>query len=149
MRILGVDYGDHYVGLALSDPTELIASPLTTIYREDEANLKATVRQIRTITEQEGVRQIILGYPKNMNNTAGPRAEKSEAFKRRLERDLYQVEVLLWDERLSTRAAEIPLMESRMNREQRKKVVDKMAAALILQSYLDWKKTKDDQNHGA
>ena len=103
MRILGVDYGDHYVGLALSDPTELIASPLTTIYREDEANLKATVRQI------------ILGYPKNMNNTAGPRAEKSEAFKRRLERDLYQVEVLLWDERLSTRAAEIPLMESRMN----------------------------------
>lgn len=149
MRILGVDYGDHYVGLALSDPTELIASPLTTIYREDEANLKATVRQIRAITEQEGVRQIILGYPKNMNNTAGPRAEKSEAFKRRLERDLYQVEVLLWDERLSTRAAEIPLMESRMNREQRKKVVDKMAAALILQSYLDWKKTKDDQNHGA
>lgn len=149
MRILGVDYGDHYVGLALSDSTELIASPLTTIYREDEANLKATVRQIRAITEQEGVRQIILGYPKNMNNTAGPRAEKSEAFKRRLERDLYQVEVLLWDERLSTRAAEIPLMESRMNREQRKKVVDKMAAALILQSYLDWKKTKDDQNHGA
>ena len=149
MRILGVDYGDHYVGLALSDPTELIASPLTTIYREDEANLKATVRQIRAITEQEGVRQIILGYPKNMNNTVGPRAEKSEAFKRRLERDLYQVEVLLWDERLSTRAAEIPLMESRMNREQRKKVVDKMAAALILQSYLDWKKTKDDQNHGA
>ncbi len=149
MRILGVDYGDHYVGLALSDSTELIASPLTTIYREDEANLKATVRQIRAITEQEGVRQIVLGYPKNMNNTAGPRAEKSEAFKRRLERDLYQVEVLLWDERLSTRAAEIPLMESRMNREQRKKVVDKMAAALILQSYLDWKKTKDDQNHGA
>lgn len=149
MRILGVDYGDHYVGLALSDPTELIASPLTTIYREDEANLKATVRQIRAITEQEGVRQIILGYPKNMNNTAGPRAEKSEAFKRRLERDLYQVEVLLWDERLSTRAAEIPLMESRMNREQRKKVVDKMAAALILQSYLDWKKTKDDHNYEA
>lgn len=145
MRILGVDYGDRYVGLALSDPTESIASPLMTIEREEEVNLKATVRQIRRIVEEQAVSLIVLGYPKNMNNTAGPRAEKSEAFKKRLERDLYQVEVLLWDERLTTREAEIPLLESRMNRGQRKKVVDKMAAALILQSYLDWKKTENQR----
>ena len=95
--------------------------------------------------EEQAVSLIVLGYPKNMNNTAGPRAEKSEAFKKRLERDLYQVEVLLWDERLTTREAEIPLLESRMNRGQRKKVVDKMAAALILQSYLDWKKKENQR----
>lgn len=145
MRILGIDYGDRYVGLALSDPTESIATPLMTLYREEEENLKATVRQIRSIVEEQEVSQIILGLPKNMNNTVGPRAEKSEAFKRRLERDLYKVEVLLWDERLTTREAEIPLLESRMNREQRKKVIDKMAAALILQSYLDWKKSNNEK----
>ena len=144
MRILGVDYGDKYVGLAMCDPMEMIATPLTTIYRDEEVNLKATVRQIRALCEENEIKLIVLGLPKNMNNTEGQRAEKSRAFKKRLERDLYLVDVLLWDERLTTREAEIPLLESGMRREQRKKVVDKMAAAIILQSYLDWKKTQQD-----
>ncbi len=137
MHVLGIDYGDKYMGLALSDPTGLIASPMTTIYREDPANLKATVRKIRQICEENEVHTIILGYPLNMDDSVGERALKSEAFKRRLERDLYQVEVILWDERLTTCEAEIPLFECGMNRTQRKNVVDKIAAALILQSWLD------------
>ena len=141
MRILGVDYGDHYVGLALSDSTELIASPLTTIYREDEANLKATVRQIRAITEQEGVRQIILGYPKNMNDTIGERAEKTEEFKAMLERRT-GLPVILWDERLTTVEADEILEESGVPRSERKKVIDKIAAGLILQSYLNFLDTE-------
>lgn len=142
MRLLGIDYGDHYVGLALSDPTGTIASPHSVLYREDEANLKDTVRKIRALCEEEDIRTIVLGYPLNMNDTVGPRAEKSEAFKRRLERDLYRVEVILWDERLTTKQAEIPLLECHMNREARKAVVDKMSAALILQSYMDEQKQK-------
>ena len=137
MHFLGIDYGDKYMGLALSDPTGLIASPLTTIYRSEPENLKATVRQIRAVCEENDVHTIILGYPLNMDDSVGPRALKSEAFKRRLERDLYQVRVILWDERLTTCEAEIPLFENGMNRSQRKAVVDKIAAALILQSWLD------------
>lgn len=137
MRVLGVDYGDKYVGLALSDPTGLIASPHSTVYRKDPENLKATVRTIRELCESEGVNTIVLGLPLNMDDTEGPRCEKSRAFKRRLERDLYQVEVILWDERLTTCEAEEPLLEMGLNRKARKEVVDKIAAALILQSYLD------------
>lgn len=137
MRYLGLDYGDHSVGIALSDPTGLIASPLETVKRADEAALKQTVRRIRALTEEYDIHTLVLGYPKNMNNTDGIRVEKTLAFKKRLERDLYQVEILLWDERLSTKEAEIPLLMSGMDRFERKKVVDAMAASLILQGYLD------------
>lgn len=140
MRILGVDYGDKYVGLAMSDPTGLIASPLKTIYRDDPVALKQTVREIRALVEQNDIHTLVLGLPKNMNNTEGPRAELSRAFKKRLERDLYQVEVILWDERLTTAQAERPLIEQGMRREKRKEVIDQMAAALILQNYLDAKR---------
>lgn len=137
MRYLGLDYGDRTVGIALSDPTGTIASPLETVKRSDETALKSTVRRIRELVEAYDVHTLILGYPKNMNNTDGFRVEKTLAFKKRLERDLYQVEILLWDERLSTKEAEIPLMMSGMDRYERKKVVDAMAASLILQGYLD------------
>lgn len=143
MRVLGVDYGDKYVGLALSDPTGLIASPHSTIYRSDPQNLKATVRTIRELCEREEVKTIVLGLPLNMDDSEGPRCEKSRAFKKRLERDIYQIEVVLWDERLTTCEAEEPLFEMGLNRKARKEVVDKIAAALILQSYLDTQRNKD------
>ncbi len=142
MRVLGIDYGDKYVGLALSDPTGLIASPLKTIFRSEEANLKATVREIRALCEQEDIHTLVLGLPLNMDDTEGPRCEKSRAFKKRLERDLYQVEVILWDERLTTCEAEEPLFQLGFDRRKRKEVVDKIAAALILQNWLDAQREK-------
>ena len=110
---------------------------METVFREEEVNLKQTVRRIRQLAQENDVHTIVLGFPKNMNNTLGPRAEATLNFKKRLERDLYQVEIVLWDERLSTIGAEHPLMEMGMNREKRKQYIDKMAAAYILQGYLD------------
>lgn len=137
MRIIGLDYGSKTVGVAMSDPSGLLASPIETIKREEEVNLKQTVRRIRALCEENEVHTIILGLPKNMNGSLGERAEKTLAFKKRLERDLYQVEILLWDERLTTRQAEQPMLEMGMDRKKRKQVVDQLAAVLILQSYLD------------
>ena len=137
MRIIGLDFGSRTTGIAMSDPGETLASPVETVFREEEENLKQTVRRIRQLAEENDVHKIVLGLPKNMNNTLGERAEKTLAFKRRLERDLYRVEILLWDERLSTRMAEKPLLERGLDRHQRKRVVDQIAAVYILQGYLD------------
>lgn len=146
MRWMGLDYGSKTTGVALSDPEGLIASPLETIFREEEVNLKQTVRRIRQLAEENDVQTIVLGYPKNMNNTAGERAEKTLAFKKRLERDLYRVEIVLWDERLSTAGVTHPLLEMGMNREKRKQYIDKMAAAYILQGYLDARGNQRDEH---
>ncbi len=140
MRILGLDYGSRTVGIAISDETGSIAFPVETVVRDDEIALKQTVRRIRQLADENGVHTVVLGYPKNMDNSLGERAEKTLAFKKRLERDLYQVEVILWDERLSTVASERPLLEMGYDRHKRKKIVDNMAAAYILQGYLDAKK---------
>lgn len=137
MRIIGLDYGSRTVGVAMSDPTGFLATPVETIKREEEVNLKQTVRRIRALCEENDVHTIVLGLPKNMNGSLGERAEKTMAFQKRLERDLYQVEILLWDERLTTRQAEQPMLEAGMDRRKRKEVVDQLAAVLILQSYLD------------
>lgn len=137
MRLIGLDFGSKTTGIAISDASGLIATPLETVFREEEVNLKQTVRRIRQLAEENDVHTIVLGLPKNMNNTLGERAEKTMAFKKRLERDLYQVEIVLWDERLSTVGAEHPLMDMGMNRAKRKQYIDKMAAAYILQGYLD------------
>lgn len=135
--MIGLDYGSKTVGVAISDPTGFLATPVETIKREEEVNLKQTVRRIRALCEENDVHTIVLGLPKNMNDTLGERAELTIAFQKRLQRDLYLVEVLLWDERLTTRQAEIPMLEAGMRFNKRKRVVDQMAAALILQSYLD------------
>ncbi|HIR36012.1 MAG TPA: Holliday junction resolvase RuvX [Candidatus Faecimorpha stercoravium] len=144
MRIMGLDFGAKTTGIAMSDPGCMLASPVETVFREEEENLKQTVRRIRQLAEENDVHTIVLGLPKNMNNTLGERAEKTLAFKRRLERDLYQVEVLLWDERLSTRMAEKPLLERGLDRHKRKQVVDQIAAVYILQGYLDARKTQGE-----
>ena len=137
MRVIGLDFGSKTIGIAMSDISGRIATPVETVFREEEVNLKQTVRRIRQLAQENDVHTIVLGFPKNMDNTLGPRAEATLNFKKRLERDLYQVEIVLWDERLSTIGAEHPLMEMGMNREKRKQYIDKMAAAYILQGYLD------------
>ena len=142
-RIIGLDYGDKTVGVALSDPLGVIAQPLETIRRTEPENLKKTVRRIRELTEVYDVHTLVIGLPLNMNHTEGERAEKARAFGKRLTRDLYETDIVFWDERLSTKAAEIPLIEMKMDRFERKQVVDGMAAALILQGYLDAKKQEE------
>ena len=147
MRIIGLDFGSRTTGIAMSDPGETLASPVETVFREEEENLKQTVHRIRQLAEENDVHKIVLGLPKNMNNTLGERAEKTLAFKRRLERDLYRVEILLWDERLSTRMAEKPLLERGLDRHQRKRVVDQIAAVYILQGYLDAQRARRDEGN--
>ena len=144
MRILGLDYGSRTTGVAVSDPLGLTAQGLETIVRKDENKLRQTCARIEELIREYEVTEIVLGYPKNMNDTEGERVEKTLAFRDMLERRT-GLPVTLWDERLTTVAAERVLMESGVRRENRKAVVDKIAAALILQGYLD-RKTMEDKN---
>ncbi len=139
MRIIGLDYGTKTVGVALSDELGITAQPLMTIERERATKLRQTLARIGEICEEYEVGLIVLGYPKNMNNTEGERAEATKSFKEDLERRT-GLPVELVDERLSTVESERILMASGVRRENRKTFVDKMAAAVILQTYLDSKK---------
>ena len=136
MRIMGLDFGSRTTGVAVSDPLGITAQGVETIVRKDENKLRQTCARIEELIKEYEIEEIVLGYPKNMNNTAGERAEKTEAFKAMLERRTGKP-VILWDERLTTIAAERVLMESGVRGENRKAVVDKIAAVLILQGYLD------------
>ena len=136
MRIMGLDYGSRTVGVAVSDALGLTAQGVETVTREEENKLRKTLRRIEELAREYEVERIVRGYPKHMNNSLGDRAEKTEAFKEMLERRL-GLPVVLWDERLTTVAAERILMESGVRRENRKEVIDKVAAGLILQGYLD------------
>ena len=136
MRILGLDYGTKTVGVALSDALGLTAQPLETIERKEANKLRKTLARIETIAAAEDVSEIVLGYPKHMNNSEGSRCEATMAFKEMLERRT-GVEVILWDERLTTVSADRLMMETGIRREDRKKYVDKIAAVFILQGYLD------------
>lgn len=139
MRILGLDYGTKTVGVALSDALGLTAQPLETIERKEANKLRKTLARIETIAAAEDVSEIVLGYPKHMNNSEGSRCEATMAFKEMLERRT-GLPVILWDERMSTVFAERTLMEGGVRREHRKAYVDKLAAVYILQGYLDSKK---------
>ena len=142
MRILGLDYGSRTVGVAISDPLCCIAQGVEIIRRESENKLRRTFARIEEIIGQYGdVETIVLGYPKNMNNTVGDRGQKSEEFKAALERRC-GLPVVLWDERLTTVAAERAMMESGIRREDRGKYVDEIAAMLILQGYLDYRRNQ-------
>ena len=142
MRILGLDYGSRTVGVAISDPLLVTAQGVEIIRRESENKLRRTLARIEEIISQYGdVEKIVLGYPKNMNNTIGDRAQKSEEFKATLERRC-GLPVVLWDERLTTVAADRAMMESGIRREDRHRYVDEIAAMLILQGYLDYVRTE-------
>ena len=128
MRIMGLDFGSKTTGVAVSDPLGITAQGIETITRKDENKLRQTCARIEELIREYEVGTIVLGYPKNMNNTLG--------FKEMLERRT-NLPVVMWDERLTTNAAEQILIESGVRRENRKSVIDKIAAVLILQGYLD------------
>lgn len=134
-RILGLDLGSKTVGVALSDPLGLTAQGITTIKYEENDYNKALVEVLQYINQYK-VKRIVLGYPKNMNGSIGERAEICENFKEMIQNEI-DVDVILWDERLTTMQVNKILISADMSRKKRKKVVDKMAATIILQSYLD------------
>lgn len=144
MRILGLDFGSKTVGVAVSDGLRLTAQGVETIERKDENKLRKTCARIEELIAEYEITEIVLGLPKNMNNTEGERVEKTKAFGEMLERRT-GLPVHYWDERLTTVAAEQILMESGVRRENRKAVIDKVAAGLILQGYLDCLKTKEKE----
>ncbi len=136
MRILGLDYGTKTVGVAVSDDLGLTAQPLETITRKDANKLRKTYARIEELVREYQAEAIVLGFPKNMNNTVGERGDAAIDFRDALVRRI-GIPVILWDERLTTVASEKVLMESGVRRENRKKVIDQIAASFILQGYLD------------
>ena len=136
MRILGLDYGTKTVGVAVSDELLITAQGVEIITRKAPTKLRQTLARIEEIIAQYQVETIVLGYPKNMNNTEGERCERTNEFKEMLERRT-GLPVVLWDERLTTVAADNSMMEMGIRREDRKKYVDEIAAMFILQGYLD------------
>ena len=145
MRILGLDYGSKTVGVAVCDPLGITAQTVETIVRGEENKLRKTLARIEELIRQYEIERIVLGYPKNMNNTIGERGKKSEELKEAIERRT-GLPVILWDERLTTVAAERVLMESGVRREHRKESVDQIAAAMILQGYLDSLRIQGEQD---
>ena len=136
MRVMGLDYGSKTVGVAISDALKITAQGIETIERKEENKLRKTLARIEELAKEYEVESIVLGLPKNMNNTMGERAEKTLEFQKMLERRT-GLTVILWDERLTTVEAERTLIESKVRREERKKYIDKIAAVFILQGYLD------------
>lgn len=136
MRILGLDYGTKTVGVAVCDPLEYTAQGLEIIRRKEDNKLRQTLARIEEIIKEYDVERVVLGYPKHLNNTIGDRAEKSVEFGQMIERRT-GLPVIMWDERFTTVSANQILMESKVRREDRKEYVDKVAAVIILQGYLD------------
>ena len=147
MRLMGLDYGSKTVGVAVSDPLGLTAQGVETVWRKQENKLRQTMARIEELISEYQVERIVLGYPKNMNNTVGERAVKSLEFKEKLEK-MTVLPVVMWDERLTTAEAERTLMETGVRRENRKQFLDQMAAVLILQGYLDRMNMNKDENNG-
>lgn len=132
-RLFGIDLGSKTIGLALSDVTRRIASPLETIRRTKFA---ADARRLLDLSAEHQIAGLVLGYPVNLDGSAGPRAQATRAFARNLNA-LSALPILLWDERLTTAAAERTLLEADASRKRRAELIDKLAAALILQGALD------------
>ena len=136
MRILGLDYGSKTVGVAVSDPLGLTAQKIETIWRKQENKLRRTLARIEELIAEYEVEKIVMGFPKNMNNTVGERAEKALEFGEMLKKRT-GLEVIMWDERLTTVEADRTLIEAGVRRENRKQYLDGIAAVFILQGYLD------------
>ncbi len=134
MRIMGLDVGDKTIGVALSDPLGWTAQGLEVIRRGN--HIKQDFARLQEIVKEYEVESILVGFPKNMNGTVGPQGEKVLSFVEQLKGNI-NLPVKTWDERLSTVAAEKLLLQADVSRSKRKKVIDKMAAAVILQGYLD------------
>ena len=139
MRIMGLDFGSKTVGVAVSDPLLLTAQGIEIIRRKEENKLRQTLARIEALILEYGVEQIVLGLPKNMNDSEGDRVHATKEFAEKLERRT-ALPVVFWDERLTTVAADRAMMEAGIRRENRKEHVDRIAAGLILQGYLDYRK---------
>jgi len=135
---MGLDVGSKTIGVAISDPMGWTAQGIETV-KINEAIEEFGMARLGELIKQYEVTEAVVGYPKNMNNSIGPRAEASERFAALL-KEAYSIPVVLWDERLTTSAAEKMLISADVSRKNRKKVIDKMAAVMILQGYLDFKK---------
>lgn len=136
MRIMGLDYGSKTMGVAISDALQLTAQGIEIIRRKQENKLRQTLARIEELITEYEVEKIVLGFPKNMNDTIGERAEKSLALQETLERRT-GLPVIMWDERLTTVSADKAMMEAGIRRENRREYVDMIAAVFILQGYLD------------
>lgn len=142
MRYLGIDLGSKTVGLAISDPTGTIASSLKTIFFNNE-DYESTIKEIKEIVSLYDIKKIILGLPKNMNNTLGERAQITMEYKKLLE-DNISIPVEFLDERLTSVMSNAILIEADISRKKRKKKVDSIAAQIILQDYLNKEKSKNE-----
>ena len=138
MRIIGLDLGSKSLGISLSDITGTIANTYKTIFFED-SNYDSLIEELNEIIKENKVEKIVLGYPKNMNNSVGERAQIALEFKKKLEDNL-NMEVIMQDERLTTIQAENYMIEADISRKKRKQKIDSLAANIILQSYLDKRK---------
>lgn len=142
MRIMGLDFGSKTVGVAISDELLLTAQGIEIIRRKEENKLRQTLARIDELIVEYGVEEIVLGLPKNMNNSEGIRVELTNEFKEKLERRTGLM-VHTWDERLTTVAADKAMIEAGIRREKRKDYVDMIAATFILQGYLDYRKNRE------
>ncbi len=142
MRIMGLDFGAKTVGVAISDPLLITAQGIEIIRRKEENKLRQTLARIEELIVEYGVEEIVLGLPKNMNATEGARVELTNEFREKLERRT-GIPVTMWDERLTTVAADKAMMEAGIRREHRKDYVDMIAATLILQGYLDLRSSRE------
>lgn len=139
MRIMGLDFGSKTVGVAVSDPLGITAQGVEIVRRKSPNKLRQTLARIDELVKEYGVEELVLGYPKNMNGTEGERCEKTKEFKELLEKRT-GLPVALWDERLTTVAADRSMMEAGLGRYERKEYVDEIAAIFILQGYMDARK---------
>ena len=142
MRIMGLDFGAKTVGVAISDPLLITAQGIEIIRRKEENKLRKTLARIEELIVEYEVEEIVLGLPKHMNDTLGIRVELSYEFKEKLERRT-GLPVHMWDERLTTVAADKAMIEAGLRREERKEHIDKVAAVFILQGYLDLRANKE------
>lgn len=145
MRIMGLDYGSRTVGVAISDAMQITAQGIEIIRRKDENKLRQTLARIEELIEEYEVTEIVLGFPKNMNDTLGPRVEATLEFKEKLERRT-GLPVAVWDERLTTVSADKTMMEAGIRREHRREYVDMIAAVFILQGFLDRRAMKQRED---
>ncbi|MDM8534278.1 Holliday junction resolvase RuvX [Clostridiaceae bacterium HSG29] len=141
MKILGLDVGDKTIGIAVSDALLITAQGRKTIFRKSN---KETIDEIVDIIVEDEIDKIVVGFPKNMNNTVGPQAIKTENFMKKVSKKIkyttrinWEIEIIYFDERLSSKSAERVLLQGDVSRRNRKKVIDKLAAVFILQNYLD------------
>ena len=146
MRIMGLDFGSKTVGVAISDALLITAQGIEIIRRKEENKLRQTLARIEELIVEYEVEEIVLGLPKHMNDTLGVRVELSYEFKEKLERRT-GLPVHMWDERLTTVAADKAMIEAGLRREERKEHVDKVAAVFILQGYLDLRANKEKILH--